>query len=392
MAIIINENGATIDTQIENFNRIKSDILSNIDPNLTFESNTIAGVFTNLVAFIERQLSEAVLNVRNQLNPLTATGVALDILTIFFPNIKRRSATYTVQNITITTTLNNVSLIGLDTSPDGNNAFTVSDVNNNEYYLQTGITIATAGTNTYSFRAKKIGNVSSALNTIININTPVNGVLNINNATPPTTQGVQEETDATLLNRILLSKTFRQKDITEIELALLNLDGVANVKVYQNRSTIIQNDIPANHIYVVIEGGIATDIGNTINNTAPAGIPLFGSESVNIYENNLPVVIYYNNVVVVNIYAKLDIQISTNNIVNTDLLKEYIVNKFVSTIGNNVVSGDIIYLAESYLQNNAGVVNCQLSLDNVSFTNILTIPNLKTRFAITTANITINIL
>ena len=87
MGIIIDSNGATIDTQVANFQRMKDEILSNIDGNLSFESNTVAGVITNIIAFVERQLSEAVLNTRNQLNPLTAVGIALDILTIFYPEV-----------------------------------------------------------------------------------------------------------------------------------------------------------------------------------------------------------------------------------------------------------------------------------------------------------------
>ena len=392
MAITIDSNGANITTQVENYNDIKDEILININPNITFESNTVAGVFTDIIALAERQLSEAVLNSINQLSPVTATGVALDKLTIFYPSVFRQSATYTVQNIAITTSINNVSLIGLDASPDGNNAFTVSDVNSNKYFLQNSTTIATAGVNSYSFRAENIGAISSSLNTITNINSPVNGVQGANNPTSPSQVGTNEQSDSSLLNQILIARASKQKDIERIQIALSKLNGVVSATVYQNRATTTQNGIPANHIYAIIEGGTAVDIGKAINDNTPAGIPTFGLQSVNIVENNLPIVIYYDIVNVVNFYIKLNVKVETSQTVSEALLKEYIVNNYKSKVGKNIINGDIVYVAEQYLLDTGGVLLCELSLDNISFSNQLIVPNLKTRYAIIASNITVNLL
>lgn len=392
MAITIDSNGANITTQVENYNEIKDEILININPNITFESNTVAGVFTNIIALAERQLSEAVLNSINQLNPTTATGVALDKLTIFYPSVFRQSATYTVQNIAITTSINNVFLIGLDTSPDGNNVFTISDVNSNKYFLQNSITIATAGVNNYSFRAENIGAISSSLNTITNINSPVNGVQEVNNPTSPSQVGVNEQSDSSLLTQILIAKASKQKDIERIQIALSKLSGVVSATVYQNRATTTQNGIPANHIYAVVEGGTAGDIGKAINDNTPAGILTFGLQSVNVIENNLPIVIYYDVVGVVNFYIKLNVKVETNQTISASLLKEYIVNNYKSKVGKNIINGDVVYVAEQYLLDTGGVLLCELSLDNVSFANQIIVPNLKTRYAITASNITVNLL
>ena len=392
MAITIDSNGANITTQVENYNDIKDEILININPNITFESNTVAGVFTDIIALAERQISEAVLNGINQLNPGTATGVALDKLTVFYPSVFRQSATYTVQNIAITTSINNVSLIGLDASPDGNNAFTVSDVNSNKYFLQNSITIATAGVNSYSFRAENIGAISSSLNTIININSPVNGVQGVNNPTSPSQSGTNEQSDSSLLNQIFIARASKQKDVERIQIALSNLNGVVSATVYQNRATTTENGIPANHIYAIIEGGTAVDIGKAINDNAPATTPTFGSQSVNIIENNLPIVIYYDTISVVNFYINLNVKVEASQTVSEALLKEYIVNNYKSKVGKNIINGDIAYVAEQYLLDTGGVLLCELSLDNISFSNQLIVPNLKTRYAIVANNITVNLL
>ena len=392
MAITIDSNGANITTQVENYNDIKDEILININPNITFESNTVAGVFTDIIALAERQISEAVLNGINQLNPGTATGVALDKLTVFYPSVFRQSATYTVQNIAITTSINNVSLIGLDASPDGNNAFTVSDVNSNKYFLQNSITIATAGVNSYSFRAENIGAISSSLNTIININSPVNGVQGVNNPTSPSQSGTNEQSDSSLLNQIFIARASKQKDVERIQIALSNLNGVVSATVYQNRATTTENGIPANHIYAIIEGGTAVDIGKAINDNAPATTPTFGSQSVNIIENNLPIVIYYDTISVVNFYINLNVKVEASQTVSEALLKEYIVNNYKSKVGKNIINGDIAYVAEQHLLDTGGVLLCELSLDNISFSNQLIVPNLKTRYAIVANNITVNLL
>ena len=250
---------------------------------INVSSNSPDGQLVNIFAQAGIDIRELLTDVYNSYNPDTASGALLD-QRVVINNIIRKAGTYTIQPVALTVDTA-VSLEGLDTDiddPEGS-GYTVADDSGNEFILVDTQSLA-IGTHTVNFRAKNIGLVETTIGTITNAVTVVLGVITINNAVVATTTGQNEETDAQLRVRRANSVSNASNGYLNGLLGTaLDLEGVSEVKIYENVTDAVDADgIPAHGIWLIAEGGANDDIGNTIYEKKSFGCNMKGVVEVDI--------------------------------------------------------------------------------------------------------------
>ena len=138
-----------------------------------------------------------------------------------------------------------------------------------------------------------IASASGAINQIVN---PQLGWQSITN-TAAATLGAPVETDAALRLRQEQSTELPALSITGgLYGALKNLPGVTQVKIYENDTKVTDGDgVPANSICVVIEGGNAVTIAQTIQLYKGQGCGTYGSTSETAYDQaGIPITINFD--------------------------------------------------------------------------------------------------
>lgn len=118
------------------------------------------------------------------------------------------------------------------------------------------------------------------------ISVPISGWDSIINPISATT-GRLVETDEELRERFRNSKFFQSQNILEALLdALRNVDGVTDVVVYENDTDAVDvNGVPAHSFLPIVLGGLPSDIGQTIWENKPTGIPSVGDTTVQIADS-----------------------------------------------------------------------------------------------------------
>ena len=214
-------------------------------------------------------------------DPDQAVGVALDAVSQLC-GISRRGGTYTEVDITVVAD-RSVNLNGQDTSTP----FTIKDPTGNTFELITSDSLS-AGSNTLAFRSTEIGNVQISLNSLTSIVTPILGIVSVNNPAAPTTQGEDQETDAVFrLRRQACIALPAQSTFNGLIGGLNTVTGLTEAVVVENTTSSADGDgVPANGIWVIVRGGDDEDIGNMIYAYHPLGIPMKGSESVEITQSD----------------------------------------------------------------------------------------------------------
>jgi len=255
---------------IDSFNEIKLKWTEGMQAiygeNINVDSNSPDGQFIALASQIERDLLEVIQSVYDSFDPDQATGVVLNSR-FAINNIERRGATYTLQDVQVTVD-RALSLQGLDAdadNPDGT-GFTVTDSTGNQFILLDSQSPASAGTYTYTFRAKDLGAIETTPNTIIQQVTIVLGVTAIDNTDGALEVGQNEETDAQLrLRRARSVANASTGYLNGLLGTVLNLDGVTDGAIYENVTNVTDADgIPGHSIWLIVEGGANTDIGDVI--------------------------------------------------------------------------------------------------------------------------------
>lgn len=118
------------------------------------------------------------------------------------------------------------------------------------------------------------------------ISVPISGWDSIINPISATT-GRLVETDEELRERFRNSKFYQSQNILEALLdALRNVDGVTDVVIYENDTDAVDvNGVPAHSFLPIILGGLPSDIGDTIWQNKPTGIPSVGAVAVQIADS-----------------------------------------------------------------------------------------------------------
>lgn len=294
------------------------------------------------------------------LSPSNASGITVSVVTL------QNSTAYTItySNTTTTNTITYTSdasatvaeiLVGLQSVIAGAHPTLTATVvgtelivNRNDIFqtvnfttsVNLGITkVRTVG----EVVAINSGVIEQPVNTIDTILTPMLGwdsVINPVAATP----GEERETDEELRTRFRNGKFDRATNTYDaIYSALINLDNVTEVTIYENDTSVVDgNGVPAHSFLPIVSGGLSQDIGNAIWENKPTGILSYGNTSVSITDiqgGTHTVSFSRPNPVV--IYISMDITTDVNFPANgNDLIKSNLIAYFQANFGTG---DDVIY-------------------------------------------------
>lgn len=131
-----------------------------------------------------------------------------------------------------------------------------------------------------------VGPFEQTAMSIDTISVPIPGWDSIINPVAATT-GRLQESDVELRERFRNSKFVQSANIIEALIdALVNVEGVTDVKVYENdTNTTNLQGVPPKSFMPLVLGGLATDIANAIWQNKPTGISSFGDTTVQIVDS-----------------------------------------------------------------------------------------------------------
>lgn len=160
-----------------------------------------------------------------------------------------------------------------------------TDALQQKWILPTPTTIPGGGSITVTAMAEKAGAVAAEPNTITTIFTPTRGWQTVNNPSAAT-PGAPVETDAQL--RIRQSHSTANPSLTVLDGqvgAVANLPGVTKVQGYDNDTgSTDANGIPAHKVSLVVTGGDAMAIAETIATHKTPGGGTFGNTTELVYD------------------------------------------------------------------------------------------------------------
>ncbi len=343
-----------------------TDIYSQNGEELNLDSNTPDGQLIELLSFMGTTVREMITEVYNSCDPDKCVGAIQDNR-YQINYLTRKSGSYTLQNIAITTN-QTVTLQGLDASfndPEAS-AFSVSDDNGNIWYLVDTTTIY-SGITSLEFRAKDKGAVVPTIGTIVNPVTIIPGVVSVINNVGATSIGTEEENDSDFRIRRARSVADAGKNNEDtMEGNLLALDGVVAVKIHSNRtSTTDDTGTLPHYIWVIVEGGANTDIANVIyGNLGGAGTK--GAVTVPIITSSLQSInINFDRETIVPLYIKFDLKpIGDLGEINQNDIKQYIADNLIYGIGEDVETSKVTQVCADAMLSNGGngyALNIELS-------------------------------
>jgi len=216
------------------------------------------------------------------------------------------------------------------------------DVLGQKWLLPASVVVPLAGEITVTATAEELGAISAAPNTINKIATPTLGWQTVNNAAAAV-EGAPVETDAALRLRQSVSTALPTLAVLEGLIgAIANLPGVTRYKGYENDSSVTDSDgIPGHSIAIVVEGGDAQTIGDTIALKKTPGTGTYGTTSVvTVDQYGLPNTIDFFRPTDAVIGVEITIQPLTGYTTGfDDLIKQAVIDKI-----NALPIGEDVYL------------------------------------------------
>lgn len=377
----------------QSLEQIKTDLIEKFKliygEDINIEQNSPDGQFLNILAQEKKDILDLFTQYYNNLDVDRAIGIPQQIL-YKLNGLTINAYTYSYVYIDVMTS-QNITLQGLDeniNNIDGT-GYTVRDTNGNRWILANTANL-TSGTTTLNFRAAELGAVTALPNTINIMETVQLGVVSVNNLASNYITGNTGETAAQFRQRRNRAMAVASQGFDEsIQSQMLNLSSVTQCKVYDNRSAETVNSIPAHTIWVIVEGGTPEEIGRVIYNNLPPGIPMKGSQSVQITKTNGNIeTVYYDLPVAIPLYIRVTIKNFTNAEIDTDYIKQQLA-LLEFNIGALVESFDIQTEIKDIIGETGTPYNCEISLDNTTWVDYATPTGLNEYFSVSTSNINI---
>lgn len=358
---------------------------------INIEQNSPDGQLINILAQQKKDILDLFTTYYNNLDPDRVIGIPQQIL--YKLNglvIKAYTYSYVYVNVNVSSPVN---LQGLDDNIDSadGTGYTISDTAGNRWILANSQSLQ-PGTYSLNFRAADLGAIESLPNTINVMETVVTGIASVNNPATNYITGNKGESSSEFRTRRNKSIAVPSQGFDEsLESQLYNLNTVTQAKVYDNRTNAEVNGIPAHTVWTIVEGGQPDEIGRTIYNNVPPGIPMKGSQSVVISKSNGDIeTVYYDIPKPVQIY----IQMTIKNFSTTTLDETYIKQQLALTtfdIGETVTSAQISTDVGNILGTTGTPYNINVSNDNSTWVEYLTPTGLDEFFVISTDNIQITV-
>jgi uncharacterized phage protein gp47/JayE len=352
MADSFTSSGLTVATLDELVTQLENDFKTIYGDDINIESNSPDGQLLNIFAQGGSDIREILKQTYDSFDPDNTSGRILDERCAI-NNVYRKGGTRTTVNITIVTD----RAVHLDgASEDFQSGYTIQDDAGTKFLLSNSVDLQ-AGTHTdIEFQSQEIGAVETTPNTITTPVTVVLGVISVNNPTAGTT-GVNEETDAQLKIRRRQSLSIGSTGyLNGLQASLSQLEGMVDVKVYENETNSTVDTIPAHSIWVVVDGGTASDIADTIFKKRSAGCGMKGSQSYTILTpSGQNFVAKWDNKITKALSIKFNIQktLATATF-DTDVIAQYIADNLSFGIGEGANTSDVTTLAQEAINVNGG--------------------------------------
>ena len=391
----LNGNGLQTKTLTEIVTELEDGLKVIYGTDINVESNSPDGQLINIFAQSAIDIRELITETYNSFNPDTATGRLLD-QRVTINNIIRNAGKYTITPIEIIVDRTvNLSGLGADFNDPNASGYTVADDSGNEFLLIDDQAL-TSGTHTVNFRAKEIGQVETTVNTITNPVTIVLGVTSVDNPSGALSIGTDEESDAQLRVR-------RQKSVALSSSGYLNgllgttlaLDGVTEAKIYENVTNAVDSDgIPAHGIWLIVEGGSSSDIGNAIYSKKSYGANMKGTVEETITTVSGAIfTAKFDRPVAENLHIRFDIQkTDASAVFDQSAIKSDMVSNLVYKIGQASDTSSVTVSAINAINNTGGggvPVNVEISNNGSTWVDYLEVATLDSQFTLDVSRITI---
>ena len=385
--MIINENGIQLDSFSTIFDDLVVGFKAIYGEDINLDQNTSDGQQIGIYANTTYDLQSLIARIYNSFDPDFAEGHELDKVLKLIAST-RLPASKSVVDVDITVN-DNVSLDAL---------YTVKDANGQEWVISAAQTLVT-GTTTVSFEAKDWGEIEALAGSITEPVTILTEVTNITNPTPAVA-GRDEETDIELRKRRNKLLGYRATSlISSVIGKILNLDNVADCVIYENKTDVYDavKDIDAHTIWIIVDGGLISDIAQIIATDKSIGCGLKGSITATYQEDflrsNGTTRIHYHEVnfdrpTETEIYIKLDVtKRLPTDIIDKDAIKTALSN-LLFNIAQNITATELY--ATIYSAGNTFIAsNLQLSLDDITYVSDLLNADYSERLVIIDTQITI---
>lgn len=384
-------NGLVTQSLEEIIQDLKSEYKSIYGQDINLEQNSPDGQWINILAQGKKDMLDLFTQFYNNLDPDRVIGIPQQIL--YKLNgliIQAYTYSYVYVNVIVT---EDVTLQGLDNnieSADGT-GYTVRDENGNRWILAATKNLP-AGTHSLNFRAADLGSITALPNTINVMETILKGVAGVNNPARNYLTGGRGESDAEFRLRRNQAMAVPSQGFDEsTQSQMLHLPNVTQCKIYDNRSDVVVNGIPAHGIWVIVEGGTPAEIGRVIYNNLPPGIPMKGSQQVQVPKINGDILtVLYDIPKPVPLYIKAIIK----NFSDTDIDEKYIKEQ-LSLIDYNIQeraeTSNITAVLKEAVGESGNPYNVEISLNGTNWAEDLEPTGLDEFFTIQPDNITLSV-
>lgn len=264
---------------------------------INLSADTQDGQIIAIVAAAISDVNAQAIAVYNSFNPNTAIGVALDSA-VKTNGLKRREPTQSTVDLLLVGKAGTFITNGI-----------AIDTFENRWLLPASVVIPTLGQITVTATADEAGDIAAPAGSITTIGTPTLGWQSVTN-TSAATIGVPVETDAELRARQARSTAIASVSLWEgIIGALLDLPGVTRVSGVKNdTSEPTPVGIPGHSIAMIVEGGDAQTIGETIFLKKGEGVGTYGDVKVTYLDSyGFPNDIRFSRPDVVEVYCTVKI-------------------------------------------------------------------------------------
>ena len=194
-----------------------------------------------------------------------------------------------------------------------------------------------------TFSAMELGPNEVPLNTVTSISTPVLGWDSVDNPVPAIV-GVNAESDTELRERFRLSKYLRASNTSDaLYSALLELDGIQEVRLYVNDTDIVDSiGLDPHSFLALILGGSDVEIAQVIWKHTPLGIASQGAQEVSVLTNQgNSQIVKFDRPVYVPIYAELELSTYEGFPVGGEDLIAQKLSDYVAT--TQAIGGRVVY-------------------------------------------------
>ncbi|MBF7687091.1 baseplate J/gp47 family protein [Acinetobacter rathckeae] len=270
----VTDSGVSAPTYFEALDYLKDQYKAIYGSDAYLENDSQDGQWLGVIARVVSDCGAACVDVYSTFSPKTATGDALS-RNVAINGIKRALPTYSTVDLTITGTVGTVITNGY-----------AIDKNNNQWTLPATVTIPPSGSIVVTATASQAGAILAMAGSVTTIGKPTRGWQGVINVAS-STLGTAVEQDAHLKQRQALSVAIPSQSKTDsIKGALFSLAGVSRCKTYENDTKQTNSlGLPPNTLCVVISGGDANEIAQTMRSKKSLGCGWYGNTSVSVNDN-----------------------------------------------------------------------------------------------------------